>query len=116
MGQISASAEMSKYRNIKCTHDGLSFDSHRERDLYLQYKLLERSGQITHLELKPVYKIVVNGVKIGRYTPDFQFRELDGRLRVIDVKSVITAKSEAFNLRKRLIEALYPGVKVEVLK
>jgi hypothetical protein len=104
-----------KYGNRKVTVDGLNFDSQREATLFMQYRMLEKAGQITHLEQHPVYKLVVNGAKVGRITPDFQFRELDGTLKVYDVKSPATAKTEAFRLRKRVFEALYPGVVIEVV-
>lgn len=106
---------MRKYRNNPIIIDGIKFASQREATLFFQYATLQKAGKITQLEPHPIYRIVVNGVKIGRYTPDFQFREPDGRLRVIDVKSPQTAKTAAFRLRKRLVEALYPGVVIEVL-
>ncbi len=104
-----------KYGNKKVEINGLKFDSQREAAVFLQYQVLEKAGKVTHLELHPVYKIVINGVKIGRYTPDFQFRETDGKLRVIDVKSPMTAKTAAFRLKKRIVEALYPGVRIEIV-
>lgn len=104
-----------KYGNIKVHADGLTFDSKREHRYYADFKLLQQAGEISHLEVHPVYSIIVNGVKIGKYTADFQFREKDGRLRVIDVKSPATAATKDFRLRKKLVEAIYP-ITIEVVQ
>jgi len=104
-----------KYGNRKVHLDGYIFDSAREAKYYQDHKYLQQAGEISQLEVHPVFKIVVNGIKIGRYTADLSFREKSGRYRVIDVKSPITAKTEAFRLRKRLVEALYPHIEIEVV-
>lgn len=104
-----------KYGNRKVHLDGHVFDSAREAKYYADHRLLEKAGEITQLEVHPVFKLVVNGVKIGRYTADLAFREKSGRYRVIDVKSPVTARTEAFRLRKRLVEAIYPHIEIEVL-
>lgn len=104
-----------KFGNKKCEWEGIKFDSQRERDVFMQYRMLEKAGKITQLEPHPIYRIVINGVKIGKYTPDFQFREMDGSLRVFDVKSKITAATTIFRFKKRCVEALYKGVKIEVV-
>lgn len=105
----------SKFGNIKVTVDGIAFDSKREAAIYGQYQLLAKAGQITHLEPHPVYRCTVNGAKVCKYIPDFQFREADGRLRVFDVKSPATAATAVFRLKRKLVEALYPGVKIEIV-
>lgn len=109
------SKKQNKFGNKKCEWGGIKFDSQRERDVFMQYRLLEDAGKITRLEAHPAYRITINGVKIGKYTPDFQFRELDGRLRVFDVKSKPTAATAIFRFKKRCVEALYPGVTIEVV-
>ncbi len=107
--------KQNKFGNKHVELDGHKFASKREAAVYSQYKLLERAGKIHRLEVHPVYKLVVNGVKIGRYTADLQYRDETGNLHVIDVKSKSTAGETAFRLRKRLVEALYPGVVIEVV-
>lgn len=107
--------KQNKFGNIKCEWEGIKFDSQRERDVFVQYRMLEKAGKITHLEAHPVYRMTINGTKIGKYTPDFQFRELDGKLRVFDVKSKITAATAIFRFKKRCVEALYPGIVIEVV-
>lgn len=104
---------MTKYKSIKTTIDGITFHSKRESVYYSDYKLLEQSGEITHLELQPKYPIVINGKKICTAIFDFRFREKDGRSRVIDVKGMDTPVSR---LKRRMVEAMYPGVTVELAK
>lgn len=104
---------MTKYRAKRTEIDGKSFHSKREGQHYCQYKLLERAGEITHLQLQPKYPIVHNGVKICDVILDFQFREKDGRLRVIDVKGFDNALSR---MKRKMLEAFYPHIRVEVVK
>lgn len=104
---------MSKYKAKRTEIDGKSFHSKREGQVYCQYKLLERAGEISHLQLQPKYPIVINGVKICDVFLDFQFRDKNGKLRVIDVKGFDTAMSK---MKRKMVEAVYPGVKVEIVK
>lgn len=104
-----------KYGARKVELDGYTFDSKREAAVYSETVLRVRAGEITHLEIHPRYNIIVNGVRIGFYKADLQWRELDGRLRVIDVKSPYTAKDKHFRRTKKLVEALYPGVTIEIV-
>lgn len=46
---------MSKYRNVKQTIDGVTFDSKRESDYYLQLKLLQKTGEVTDIGFHPKY-------------------------------------------------------------
>ena len=62
-----------KYRAVKTTVDGITFDSKKEAKRYTELKLLEKSGMITHLELQPTYQITVNGVDICKYKADFRY-------------------------------------------
>lgn len=104
-----------KYGNKPQQMDGLKFASIRELKYYCDYKLLERAGQIRQLEIHPSFKLIVNGVKVGRFTADFAYFDDKGR-HVIDVKSPSTAAGEAFRLRKRVFEACYPGIVLEIVK
>jgi hypothetical protein len=111
----AAAQRRAKFGNKRVEHNGEWFDSKRELAIWLQYEMLAKAGQITHLERQPVYRIVINGVKIGKYIPDLQFRELAGRLRVLDVKSPATAAERLFRWKKKITEALYPGVTIEIV-
>ena len=69
--------------------------------------MLEKAGEIQIIELHPKYKLVVNGVLIGRYTADFMYYE-NGCTIVEDVKGV---KTRDYILRKKLMKALY-GIEI----
>lgn len=104
---------MNKYGAVKTVVDGITFASKREAKYYSDYKLLEKAGEISHLELQPKYVIAHNGRPICTVILDFRFREKDGRLRVIDVKGLDNPLSR---LKRRLVEAFFPGTIVELAK
>lgn len=103
----------SKYHAKRTVVDGVQFASMKESRRYLQLKLLEKAGRIKDLELQPRYELVVNDVKIGRYTGDFRYLELDRaewKLVVEDSKGYSKA-SRDYPLRIKLMKALY-GIEV----
>ena len=62
-----------KYKAVKTTIDGITFDSKREAKRYTELKILEKAGYITHLELQPEYPITINGIKLCKYIADFRY-------------------------------------------
>lgn len=104
----------SKYRAKKVTIDGITFDSQMEGRRYLQLKTLQIRGEITHLELQPEYKIVIDTKLICKYKADFRYIDQRRQCTVVeDVKSKYTAKNPVYRLKKKLVEAMYPGTKIE---
>jgi len=54
-----------RYGNVKKpVHDGIRFDSKRELVRYMELKLLEKAGEIRHLEVHPKFPITIGGVPI----------------------------------------------------
>ena len=115
-GQVG-SDKPRKYKNIKVVYDGRFFDSQRERDRYIELKLLEEAGEISKLRCQPKYKLRCGGtpVKIrskgypnGRtatYSADFRYvDEASGKMVVEDVKGYDTPRSR---LKRAMIEAEY---------
>ena len=99
-----------KYRAKPITVDGCRFDSQSEAKRYGELKLLERAGEISRLELQPVIECTVNGVIVCRYRGDFGYFDNAKSASVIeDVKGV---KTPVYRLKKKLVEALYPGVRI----
>ncbi len=92
-----------KYRAIKTVLDGIKFDSKKEAARYKVLKLLEKAGKITNLELQPRYDLVVNFTKCGFYKADFRYFENDKEV-VEDVKGM---KTPIYNLKKKLVKAIY---------
>lgn len=97
-----------KYRNRKtCCGIGHVHDSAKEARRCDELALLERVGRIERLEVQPRYPIIVNGVQIAVYVGDFHYFE-DAKSVVEDVKGV---KTPVYNLKKKLVRAIY-GVEV----
>ena len=114
----------SKYRNIKVHMDGHSFDSKKEARRYGELKLLQSAGEISNLELQPKYLLTINGDPVlikskgypnGRkasFKADFRyFCTKRNKTIVEDVKSP-ASRTEAYALRKAVVEAIYPGVEI----
>jgi len=122
-----------KYKAVKTTIDGITFDSKREAKRYTELKLLEKAGHITHLELQPEYQITINGAKICKYKADFRYftvrqenREqytnskgewqtptITGDKEGQIVEDVKGFKTPIYRLKKRLVEACYPGTQIK---
>lgn len=97
-----------KYGAVKCYFDGFKFDSRKEYKRYTELKLLQKAGTISGLNVHPSWPLPVKGVLIGKYTADFIYLDIkEHRIVVEDVKSPITARTEAFRLRMKLMKAIY---------
>ena len=123
----------SKYKAVKTTIDGITFDSKKEAKRYTELKLLEKSGMITHLELQPTYDITINGAKICKYKADFRYftvrqenREqytnskgewivptMTGDKEGQIVEDVKGFKTPIYRLKKKLVEACFPGTQIK---
>lgn len=101
-----AKPKHNKYGARKTVVDGITFSSAKEAAEYGKLKLAERAGEISGLELQPKYDLVVNGVKVGRYKPDFRFTE-KGQIVVVEVKGYA---ARDYPLRKKMFKALFPNV------
>jgi hypothetical protein len=74
--------------------------------------LLQRAGEITHLELHPKFPVHINGVKVFTYIADFTYfpqKPAPASRVVEDFKGVLTP---IYKLKKKAVEAYYPGVKI----
>ena len=98
-----------KYKAVRTEVDGITFDSKREAARYMELMLLQRAGEIERLELQPKYDCIVNGRKICTYRADFRYFTKESSV-VEDVKGMKTA---VYRLKKKLVEALYPGVTIQ---
>lgn len=109
----------SKYGAKPVTIDGITFDSQAEGARYRALKMLERAGEITGLELQPVF-VLAPGVLVPgetrkrpplRYMADFAYTDQAGRRVVLDVKGVQTP---VFRMKMHLLAL--QGIKVEIVK
>ena len=103
-----------KFNAVKTTVGYDTFDSKREATEWEYLLSLQRLQEVEHLERQKKFDLVVNGVKIASYKADFAFFDvIQRRYRVIDVKSVATAKRRDFVLIKKLMRAIHK-IEVEV--
>ncbi len=107
----SFSKSGNKYRNVKTEVDGIIFASKKEAWRYSELKLLERAGEISHLELQPRIKIVIGGVKVrldtGRqvvYIGDFRY--YDNTRKHFVIEETKGFKTPAYKLKKAMVRAM----------
>lgn len=105
-----------KYGNHKTEYDGIKFDSKAEADRYKVLKALEIQGIIKGLELQKPYKLCKGRWNNGKpfsisYIADFVY-SLDGEIIVEDVKGF---RTEAYQLKKKLMKAVY-GIEIVEVK
>jgi len=111
-----------KYRNKKLVVDGITFDSTKEGNRYIDLKILQKEGIISKLEIQPDFPLEVNGrpVKIRspkrpngtkvKYIADFSYTQ-DGEYIVEDVKGFDTPLSR---LKRAIVEAIY-GIEIKIV-
>ena len=96
-----------KYNAKATVVDGIRFDSKKEANYYSRLKLRVLSGEVLFF-LRQVPIHLTGNV---RMVIDFQEFHADGTVRFVDTKGVQT---EAFKIKKRQAEALYP-IEIEVV-
>ena len=100
-----------KFNAIKQIYKGIKFDSKKEYYRYLELEKLLKLGIIKKLEVHPKYDLIVNGVKIGKYTADFRYLH-NNETVVEDVKSKVT-KTRDYMLRKKILATYSPPVLIK---
>ena len=111
-----------KYGAKKCQLDGHKFDSQAEMRHYLVLREMQRAGKITDLEVHPKFKLVPSRTnKKGKrrrgvtYTADFRY--VAGHETVVeDVKGGKATQTQAFVIKSKLFEWLYPDVRFEIVE
>jgi len=98
--------------------DGIYFDSKREANRYSELKIMEKAGIINSLKLQPEFKCVVNGKKVCTYKADFEYLMVDdigpqGQIGYYIVEDVKGFKTPVYRLKKKLVEACYPGTVIK---
>lgn len=94
----------SKYHNIICAHDGMRFDSIKERTRWLELKIFQGAKEISLLQRQVPFPVIVNNILICKYYADFTYMK-NGRLVIEDCKSVFTRKDPVYRLKKKLMKA-----------
>lgn len=97
-----------KFHAKPTVNDGIRFDSKGEARYYQQLKLLQQAGEVLFF-LRQVPIHLPGGTKL---VIDFQVFYTDGTVKFLDFKGVET---EAFKVKKREVEAIYP-FEIEIIK
>lgn len=94
------------------TINGIVFDSKTEAMRFVELTLMQKAGEIHHLEIQPKFKVLINLNLFCTYTADFRyFDDRKGVWVIEDVKSRGTMMDTAFKLRKKAAE-LYHGITI----
>lgn len=105
-----APSKRNKFNAQRCEFNGLKFDSKAEMRRYGDLRLLELTGQISALEVQPVFELHA-GVK---YRGDFRYIE-NGQTIVEDVKSKPTATS-TFKMKWKQVKERYPTIDFRIIE
>ena len=98
-------AKANKFGAVATVVDGKRFDSRGEAARYGELKLLAAAGQIRGLVCQPIYHLVVNGTKVGKYIGDFEYVDTaTGDLVVEDFKGL---RTPVYRLKAKLMKAIY---------
>lgn len=103
---MAKSKKRTKYGSQKVEVDGIKFDSKKEAKRYGELKVRLLAGEISDLELQPVFQIIMEGKNVAKYKADFRY--WTGKKWVVeDVKSPSTRLKETYRLKKKLVEAQF---------
>lgn len=104
-----------KFKALKVELDGMTFDSKKEHQRYIELKAMQQRGEIldlkhhTKFELAPKTKI--EGEKRAkpalRYFADFTYYCITGEFVVEDVKSAATRKLASYRNKKHLMKTVH---------
>lgn len=106
-----------KYHSKKVTIDGIKFDSKREASRWLELKMLERAGEISHLQRQVKYELIpsqkIDGKVVERpcsYIADFVYHELASNEVVVeDTKGF---KTPEYILKRKLMLYIH-GIRIK---
>lgn len=107
--------------------DGIMFDSKKEAARYSELRLLERSGKIRNLEVKPKFEFMMpNGellrypptpkIKTGRrvtHRPDFRYTVLDEGAPHVVVEDTKGFDTDMGRLKRGLVQAFH-GIHIRI--
>ena len=104
----------SKYSNKKVNIDGITFDSMKEANRYRELKLLEKVGEISNLELQPVYvlqesfKYKGKNIRAIKYIGDFEYVDSKTGNKVLeDTKGF---KTKDYLIKVKLLKNKYTDI------
>lgn len=102
ISKIVNSEKKSKFRNVKSVYQGITFDSKKEMNRWIELNQLQKEKKIWNLERQVVFPLFVNKSLICNYIADFVY-DIKDRYVVEDVKGM---KLPIYNIKKRLMKAI----------
>ncbi|KHD88856.1 MAG: hypothetical protein OM95_06995 [Bdellovibrio sp. ArHS] len=101
-----------KYGNRKTTIEDKTFDSRKEAREYLRLKALQERGDIKGLKFQVKFDFPINGRpvrfvdsnRVMHYVADFEYFDLYGNRKVVDVKGF---KTRDYLIKKALMMAVH---------
>ena len=103
----------SKYGAVKTTVDNITFASQKEAKRYGDLKLLEKAGEIRHLELQSEFHLNASHPSqpkfVGKYLADFSY--YDTRTNALVIEDVKGFKTPLYRWKRKHVEAQY-GIKI----
>lgn len=110
---------MAKYKNIKTTLYGITFDSKAEAKRYLALREMKKHNLIADLELQPKFVLQEgfnkNGKRYREITYIADFRYFDKVLNIPVIEDVKGVKTKEFMLKYKLFEHKYPQYSLTIV-
>lgn len=102
---------VSKYRNKKVIYDGITFDSIKEKNRYIELKLIERAGLIKDLQLQYEFELqpafTLNNKKIRKISYIADFYYFDNKLNDYVVEDTKGMRTDVYKIKKKMYEYRY---------
>jgi len=107
--------KMAKYRNTKCEHEGIKFDSLKERSHWFDLVQRQARGEIRDLRLQVAFELTPRKrrddgkwERASNYVADFVYIDVATGAQVVeDVKSPATRKNPAYVQKRKQMLAVH---------
>ena len=109
---------MSKYHNKKVNYNGITFDSIKEKNRYIELKLLEKAGLIKDLklqyefELQPAFTLKNKKIRKISYIADFYY--FDNKENDYVVEDTKGMRTEVYKIKKKMFQYRYKKEIIEL--
>lgn len=102
---------VSKYHNKKVIYDGITFDSIKEKNRYIELKLMERAGLIKDLKLQYEFELqpafILNKKKIRKISYIADFYYFDNKLNDYIIEDTKGMRTEVYKIKKKMFQYRY---------
>lgn len=102
---------MNKYHNKKIIYNGITFDSIKEKNRYIELKLLERAGLIKDFKLQYEFELqpafILNKKKIRKISYIADFYYFDTKLNDYVIEDTKGMRTDVYKIKKKMFEFRY---------